>query len=124
MFLGGIHMKLKDIQQLLNSEVLCGSEYIERHAYHACASDLLSDVLVHVNNQSVLLTGLCNPQVIRTAEMLDIICIVFVRGKKPESSLIDMAKERELCILTTDLTMFTACGLLYTSGLRGGKDSE
>ena len=117
-------MKLKDIQQLLNAEVICGTEYIERHAYHACASDLLSDVLVHVKNQSVLLTGLCNPQVIRTAEMLDIICIVFVRGKKPDDSLINLAKERELCLLATDLTMFTASGLLYTSGLRGGNSVE
>lgn len=117
-------MKLKDIQQLLDAEVLCGSEYIERHAYHACASDLLSDVLVHVNNQSVLLTGLCNPQVIRTAEMLDIICIVFARGKKPDDNLLDMAKERELCLFATDFTMFTACGILYSSGLRGGNSVE
>jgi len=117
-------MKLKDIQRLLDADILCGSEYIERHAYHACASDLLSDVLVHVNNQSVLLTGLCNPQVIRTAEMLDIICIVLVRGKKPEDSLIDMAKERELCVFATNLTMFTASGILYTSGLRGGNSVE
>jgi len=117
-------MKLKDIQQLLGAEVLSGTEFIERHAYHACASDLLSDVLVHVDNQSVLLTGLCNPQVIRTAEMLDIICIVFVRGKVPDESLIDMANEREVCLLSTRLTMFSASGILYASGLRGGNSVE
>jgi DRTGG domain len=117
-------MKLKDIQQLLKADVLCGSEYMEKHAYHACASDLLSDVLVHVDNQSVLLTGLCNPQVFRTAEMLDIICIVFVRGKKPNEDLIEMAKERELCVFATASTMFTASGVLYSSGLRGGRDVE
>jgi predicted transcriptional regulator len=95
------------------------------HEVHtACGSDMMSDVLAFVKDQSVLLTGLCNPQAIRTAEMMDIVCIVFVRGKKPEESVIELAKERKIALLSTKLRMFTACGILYGAGLRGSADKS
>ena len=81
---------------------------------------MMSDVLAFSKDHSVLLTGLCNPQVIRTAEMLDIVCIVFVRGKKPDESMLEMAEERNLIILSTGHRMFSACGMLYQAGLDGG----
>ena len=81
---------------------------------------MMSDVLAYVKDQAVLLTGLVNSQVIRTAEMMDMICIVFVRGKKPDAGILALAEERGMAILCTDHTMFTACGLLYAHGLRGG----
>lgn len=112
-------MLLSEVKNLLNAKVLSGEDFLERNAYHACGSDLLSDVLVHVNNQSLLLTGLCNPQVMRTAEMLDIICVVMVRGKIPDENTLEMAKERNICVLATEYTMFTANGILYGAGLRG-----
>ena len=68
----------------------------------------------------MLLTGLCNPQVIRTAEMLDIVCLVFVRGKKPDDAMLEMARERNLIVMATGHRMFSACGMLYSAGLHGG----
>ncbi len=114
-------MTVNDIKNLLDAEVLCGSEYINNEVHTACGSDMMSDVLAYVKDQSVLLTGLCNPQAVRTAEMMDIVCIVFVRGKVPDQAMIDLAKEREIVILSTRTRMFEACGILYANGLRGGQ---
>lgn len=114
-------MKVKDIKKLLDAELIYGENFMENHVYHGFAADLLSDVLLYVSNQSVLLTGLCNPQVLRTAEMLDIICVIIVRGKNPDDTLVELAKNRDICILKTAHTLFTASGLLYGAGLRGGE---
>lgn len=113
-------MTVNDVKEILNARVICGEQYLDKEVHTACGSDMMSDVLAFVKDQSVLLTGLCNPQVIRTAEMMDIVCIVFVRGKQPDASMIDLADEREIALLTTDQRMFTACGILYEKGLRGG----
>lgn len=113
-------MTVNDIKDILGAELMCGSEYLDKEVHTACGADMMSDVLAFVKNQSVLLTGLCNPQVIRTSEMMDIICIVFVRGKKPDEHMIALAKEREIVLMTTSHRMFSACGLLYEKGLRGG----
>ena len=80
---------------------------------------MMSDVLAFVKDQSVLLTGLVNPQVVRTADMMDIRCIVFVRGKRPDNDIIELAQERDIALMSTGLRMFTACGLLWEKGLRG-----
>ena len=79
----------------------------------------MSDVLAYVKEQGMLLTGLVNPQVIRTAEMMDMKCIVFVRGKVPDERLLEMAQERNIVIMTSKRRMYSACGLLYTNGLAG-----
>lgn len=113
-------MTVSDIRDILGARFLVGEEWKEKEVHTACGSDMMSDVLAFVKDQSVLLTGLCNPQVIRTAEMMDIICIVFVRGKTPDDSMIEMAKEREIALLSTGHRMFSACGMLYENGLRGG----
>lgn len=116
-------MTVNDIKKFLNADILCGEEFADREVHTACGSDMMSDVLAFVKDQSVLLTGLCNPQAIRTAEMMDIVCIVFVRGKTPDESMLELAHERELVILTTPMRMFPACGILYENGLRGGVDN-
>lgn len=113
-------MTVYDVKEALGAKVICGEEYLDRQVHTACGSDMMSDVLAFVKDQSVLLTGLCNLQVIRTAEMMDIICIVFVRGKKPDEGMIELAKEGDIVLLSTDHRMFSACGLLYEKGLRGG----
>ena len=77
------------------------------------------NVLAYVKDQAVLLTGLVNSQVIRTAEMMDMICIVFVRSKKPTDDMIELARESGLVLMNTEKRMYEACGLLYTSGLVG-----
>lgn len=113
-------MTIKEISEILHADVLCCEENTSHEVHTACGSDMMSDVLAFVKNQSVLLTGLCNPQVVRTAEMMDIICIVFVRGKQPDENMLELAKERGIPLLSTKHRMFNACGMLYDHGLRGG----
>ncbi|MCI9406437.1 MAG: hypothetical protein HFK04_05950 [Oscillospiraceae bacterium] len=118
-------MTIQDIKDLLRAEILWADEGMLSHEVHtACGSDMMSDVLAFVKDQAVLLTGLVNPQVIRTAEMMDIVCIVFVRGKTPAPAMIELAQERGIVLLASRHRMFTACGLLYENGLRGGCDLE
>ena len=113
-------MTIRDIVNLLEAEVISGEEHLEKEVHNACGSDMMSDVLAFVKDQSVLITGLCNPQVIRTAEMMDIICVCFVRGKMPDEAMIDLAKERGITLMHTKMRMFTACGTLYEKGLGRG----
>ena len=113
-------MTVKDIKEILEAEIICGENFLEREVNAACGSDMMSDVLAYVKEQAVLLSGLVNPQVVRTAEMMDMQCIVFVRGKKPDESIVELAKDREIVLLSTGYPMFTACGMLYENGLRGG----
>ena len=110
-------MYLYEIQQILNATVLCGEEDLDREARSACGSDFMSDVLAYVKDQAVLLTGLVNPQVVRTAEMMDITCIVFVRGKMPEESIVELARKRDIVVMRSEERMYDACGKLYLAGL-------
>ncbi len=112
-------MLISDIKRLLNAEVLVGEEYLDKKINGACGSDLMSDVLAYVHVEGILLTGLTNHQVIRTAEMLDLSAIVFVRGKVPPKEVVEMAKDMELVLLSTKYTLFNSCGILYTNGLKG-----
>ena len=113
-------MTVKDIIGILDAEIICRDDLLDTAVATACGSDMMSDVLAFVKEQAVLLTGLVNPQVIRTAEMMDMHCIIFVRGKRPDLKMIEMAEDRDRVILCTELEMFTACGKLYGGGLRGG----
>ena len=113
-------MTVWEVCNALDAKLLVGEEFLTKDVHAACGSDLLSDVLAFVKDQSVLLTGICNLQVLRTAEMMDIVCIVFVRGKEPDESMLELAEELGIVILSTNHRMFTACGLLYEKGLRGG----
>lgn len=117
-------MKISDMQQLLEARVLCCEENIDRNVYSACGCDLMSDVLAFVKDQAVLLTGLVNPQVIRTAEMMDMICVVFVRSKVPTQEMIDLARDSGIVLMVSDKRLYEACGLLYTNGLVGNKVKE
>ena len=114
-------MKISMIKELLDAEVVCGEESLEKHVYSACGSDMMSDVLAFVKDQAVLLTGLVNSQVIRTAEMMDMVCIVLVRSKLPTPEMIELAKESGIVLLSSKKRMYDACGILYTSGLVGNK---
>ena len=110
-------MKISEIRDLLGAELLCGEESLDHEVYSACCSDMMSDVLAFVKDQGVLLTGLVNPQVIRTAEMMDMVCVVFVRSKSPSEEMIRLAKESDMVILKTKKRMYEACGRLYVGGL-------
>jgi predicted transcriptional regulator len=113
-------MKVYEIKEILEAEVICGEEFMDRDVFTACGSDMMSDVLAYVKEQAVLLSGLVNPQVVRTAEMMDMQCIVFVRGKQPDQGIIDLARDRDIVLMTTKHAMFASCGMLYEKGLRGG----
>ncbi len=110
-------MNLSEVRDILDAEVLTGEELLDAEVYSACGSDLMSDVLAYVHNQSLLLTGLVSPQVIRTAEMMDMCCVIFVRGKRPDGNILQLAQDRGLAVLATDKRMYQACGLLYSAGL-------
>lgn len=114
-------MKISQMQELLEAKVICCEENIGRHVYSACGCDLMSDVLAFVKDQAVLLTGLVNPQVIRTAEMMDMICVVFVRSKTPTPEMIELAKESGIVLMVSDKRLYEACGILYQNGLVGNK---
>ena len=116
-------MTVHEVVRILNAKVLVEGD-METEIKTACGSDMMSDVLAFVKDQSVLLTGLVNPQVVRTAEMMDMVCIIFVRGKTPDQTIIDLAKRRGITLINTRYRMFTACGMLYANGLRGGCENE
>ena len=115
-------MKIGTMKELLDAKVLCCEENVDKNVYSACGSDLMSDVLAYVKDQAVLLTGLINPQVIRTAVMMDMICIVFVRSKTPTEEMLRLAEESGIVILSTEKRLYEACGLLYANGLVGAKN--
>ena len=117
-------MTVNDIKNLLNASILCGENFADREVHTACGSDMMSDVLAFVKEQAVLLTGLVNLQVVRTAEMMDMKCIVFVRGKRPPEDVIELARESGIVMLRSPERMYVACGKLYENGLRGGGVGE
>ncbi len=112
-------MILEDIRRILDASVIVGDELLGKDVVMACGSDLMSDVLSFVKSEALLLTGLTNPQVVRTAEMADLAAICFVRGKKPGAETIDIAKVKGIPLLTTNLPMFESCGRLHREGLSG-----
>ena len=115
-------MKISKMQELLDAKVLCCEENLGKHVYSAFGCDLMSDVLAYVTDQSVLLTGLVNPQVIRTALMMDMVCIIFVRSKAPNQEMIDLARENGIVMMSTEKTLYNTCGILYSNGLVGIKE--
>lgn len=112
-------MKVSEIATVLDAELLTCGDNMDMEICSACGADLMSDVMAYVKENVVLLTGLVNPQVVRTAEMMDIKVIVFVRGKKPDEKVIEFAKEKGITIFSTKHPMFIACGKLYSSGITG-----
>ncbi len=113
-------MTLNEIKDLLNAQAHTCTEKLGREITSACGSDLMSDVLAFSKNNALLITGLVNPQVVRTAEMMDIKAIIFVRGKTPNEDILNLATEKGIVILTTENLMFSTCGILYNAGLIGG----
>ena len=110
-------MKLTKVKDILSATVFALEDQLDREVNSAFACDLMSDVLAFVEDQPLLLTGLINPQVIKTAEMMDIQAIVFVRGKEPTDEITELASESGIVLMSTELTMYYACGKLYGSGL-------
>ncbi len=116
-------MELREIQDILKANVWAGESRLDMEVHAACGCDLMSDVLAFAKEEVLLLTGLINPQVIRTAEMLDIKAIVFVRGKSPTEDMINMANQKKMVLLSTDQPLYVACGKLYGRGLMNKGDN-
>ena len=117
-------MTVAEAVALLEGQFFCGNQEGNREILSVCGADLMSDVMAFVKERVLLLTGLVNPQVIRTAELLDIQAIIFVRGKIPSRDMIEMAEESGIILGGTKLPMFVSCGKLYESGLRQGGTRE
>ena len=115
-------MQATQIVELLEARLLCG-ELPEEELKTACGSDMMSDVLAFHKEKMILLTGLTNPHVIRTADMLDCKLIAFVRGKVPGRDVLELAEEYEIAIIMTPCTLYEACGRLYQCGLPGASRS-
>lgn len=112
-------MKISEIMKIVDGELISGEDYIDATINYGYSCDLMSDVLAYVQSSDLLLTGLVHPQVIRTAEMLDLKAIIFVRGKMPAEELIELAQARDIILIRTKHSLFTASGLLYQAGLLG-----
>lgn len=112
-------MKLSEIKDTLKATVLVGEDQLENSVSGGGAADLMDDILAAAAKGAALLTGLTTEHVLRTAKVADVAAIVFVRGKKPEPQLVDMARTFNMPILLTRYSLFVACGRLYMAGLRG-----
>ncbi|MCE5210128.1 MAG: hypothetical protein LLG40_01060 [Deltaproteobacteria bacterium] len=112
-------MKLREVKEILDANIIVGEEKLDMEVSTAFGADLMSDVLAFAKAGSLLLTGLTNPQVVKTAASRNIAAIILVRGKEPSSEAIDMAKELKIPILTTKYILFETSGILYSKGIVG-----
>ena len=112
-------MKISEIRDILKADVLVGEDQLDKSVVAAGGADLMADVLSAVTQEAVLLTGLTTEQVLRTARVADVACVVFVRGKKPDQPVLELAQTFDLPVLLTRYSLFVASGRLYINGLRG-----
>lgn len=117
-------MKVREIVETLEARLLAGEDLLDLDVSAACGADLMSDVMAFVKDGAVLLTGLVNPQAIRTAELMDIRVVVFVRGKVPPADMVEEARGNNMAVMSTKYSMFLSCGRLYEAGLRQGGTRE
>jgi hypothetical protein len=110
---------LEKISQLLRADIVWADSPDETDFKIAKASDLMSDVLTFSGPGKLLITGLTNTHTIRTCHIAGIRAIIFTRGKKPSSETIQLGKKSRIALLTTHLSMFETCGILYTNGMKG-----
>ena len=111
-------MKISEVCELLSARVICGAKHNDKEVYRGYSSDLMSDVLTLDTDHLLLITGMCNLQTIRTAEMADIRFIAFVRNKKATTEMLELALEHGICVLESPFTLFKASGLLFMAGLK------
>ena len=116
--------KLEDLKDSIDAQVLCGQDLLSVEISSVSASDMMSDALTFAKEGSMMVTGLINLQVVRTAEMAGVVAICFVRGKRPEEETIMLAKEKNIPLLTAELSMYEVCGRLHQEGLHDGNETE
>ncbi len=114
-------MKISKLAEVLNADLFCESNLLDGEVTSAFASDMMSDVLAYAKTQDILLTGLCNPQAVRTAVMLDMKCVVLVRGKTPSDEMVELAKDNGIALIASKQKMFQACVTMYDNGIVSGE---
>lgn len=118
-------MNIRTVKKILNAEIICGSEFLDRDVKMGCGCDLMSHVLAHIEHKdTLLLTGLTTQQVIYTTDVVDIKAICFVRGKRPDDDVIKLAEKNKFILLCTQFPLFESCGKLYQEGLKGISEYE
>ncbi|MBQ3552644.1 MAG: hypothetical protein IJA35_05815 [Clostridia bacterium] len=110
-------MILSEIADILDAKVLCGDAMLNECVESAFGADMMSDVLAFVKPHTLVLTGLVNHHVVRTCSMLDVRCVIFVRGKQPTADIVEEAADSDIMLMTTDHTLYESCGMLYGAGL-------
>ncbi len=115
-------MKISEAAKILGCDIICGQENLDRQLSSACGADLMSDVLAFAKDGCALLTGMVNHHAVRTAQMLDVLCVIFVRGKKPADDVRELAGKCGIVLLSCEYTLYEACGLLYKAGLPACKE--
>ncbi len=110
-------MKVSELIRIIDGKLLTNSTELSQDIKGGCGADLMSDVLASIQPEAVLLTGLCNPQVVRTSQMADVAAIVLVRGKNPPKETIDLANSEHIPLISSPFGMFELCGRLYQAGM-------
>jgi len=110
-------MKLREVLEIIEGEVISKNADLDMEVQMGCGADLMSDVLAFTHEGTLLMSGLTNPQVVRTAEMAGIKAIVFVRGKLPPPETVALAEEKGVPLMASKYTLFETCGRLYAAGL-------
>jgi predicted transcriptional regulator len=118
----GTSLSLEEVLKILGAEIILDKDWLRGAISTVYGSDLMSDILSFSKPNSLLLTGLINPQTIRTAEMVEIAAICFIHGKRPHEETVELAKMNEMPLIGTPLSMFEACGRLYAAGLVSSDD--
>ena len=117
-------MVLRKVKEILEAELLTSTDGLDVEIKMACGADLMSDVLAFSKSESLLLTGLTNPQVIHTAEIAEIKAVCFVRGKRPPAETVELAQDKGIPLLCTSLPMYESCGRLYSHNVPGCSQVE
>ena len=112
-------MTVREVMEVLDADLICREDLLSTEVNTACGSDMMSDVLAFVSDHSLLLTGLVNEQVIRTAAMLEIKGVIIVRGKTPTPGMLSLAEQNAIAVLRTEHSLFESCGILYNNGVHG-----
>ena len=110
-------MNIRDLIRIIDGTLITQASNLNREIKGGFGADLMSDVLASIQPEAVLLTGLCNPQVVRTAQMADVSAIVLVRGKRPPTETVRLATEENVPLISTPYGMFEVCGRLHDAGL-------
>lgn len=111
-------MKLSEVQRVLEAEVLCGNNLLYKNVYSCFACDLISEMLLYVTPNTLVITSLTNIHVVHTAHVMDAVGVVFVGGKRPDQTVIMNSEMSDIPLFTTNHLIFECCGRLYTNGMK------